>query len=314
MGAFAADIGLRPDDGRTPQSILGQLNSLKLQQAMNAGTPITWPAGDIYLARTATTPATVSCGRWDFVTAGGYSIEPTPTLGKIGTRIICKAGPVLRVCGVGFVLNGPVEFVGDGKSDAIQIEGRTEPATGHHVFRGALFRNWGCAIHCLAEPAEQHADNSRCSDCEFANVACVFRSDNQQAVNWLFDRLLVLNLNGPAEQIVCDINRGGLVTINGLTCCHPKVVVFQVRDFSPNTCRLVCRDLEFDHFDSPDAYLTAVKYAGPDNPEEWRHWFVDVDGFACMKLPKAKLIDGPECLNKQDININIRSLYGWGDN
>ena len=308
MGVFAADIGLRADDGRTPQSILGQLNSLKLQQAMDKGTPITWPAGDIYLARTATTPATVSCGRWDFQTAGGYSIEPTPQYGKVGTRIICKAGPVLRICGVGFILNGPVEIIGDGKSDCIQVEGRTEPATGHHRFSGLLCRNWGCAIHALADQAESHADNSRCDACQFANVACVFRSDNQQAVNWRFNDLLVLNLNGPAEQIVCDVQRGGNILIDRLICCHPKVVVFQVKDFSPNTCRLVCRDLEFDHFE--DGYLTAVKYAGPDNPEEWRHWFIDVDGFACMKLPKAKLIDAPDCLNKQDININIRTLYG----
>lgn len=97
-------------------------------------------------------------------------------------------------------------------------------------------------------------------------------------------------------------------------CCHPRVTIFKVRDYSPNTCRLVCRDLEFDHFDSPDAYLTAIKYVGPDNPEEWRHWFVDVDGFACMKLPKAKLIDAPDSFNKQDINVNIRTLYGWSDN
>jgi len=285
------------------------LNSLLLDTAMAQCQPIVWPAGDVYLARTAVTPATVGCGRWDFQTAGGYAIDPTPQWGKIGTRIICANGPALRIRGAGFVLNGPVEIVGDGKSDAIQIEGRSNPATGRHTFRGIIFRNWGCALHCLAEPEEQHADNSKVYDCETANVGTVFASDNQQAVNWYFGGLVVNNLNGPADQLVCDLRRGGLVTIDRLVCCHPRVTVFQVRDFSPHTCRLICRDLEFDRFDFGGCYLTALKYAGPAKPEEWRHWFVDVDGFVCMKLPKDKLIDAPESFNRQNITVNIRTLY-----
>lgn len=289
-------------------------NYVRLQMALDRGQPIVLPAGDIYVNALGEgplrTPAKVSCGRIDTVTAGGYSIDPTPALGKLGTRIIWQGtGPFLRISGAGFVLNGPLEITGDGVSDCIQVEGRAEPATGRHRFRDVIFRNWGCAWHALAEPAEAHADNSRTVDCEVANVACVFRSDNQQAVNWRFDDLVVNNLGGPTDQVVCDIRRGGLVTIDRLICCHPRVTVFRVGGFSPHTCRLICRDLEFDRVAATDAYLTAFHYAGPTPAESWRHWLVDVDGFACLKLPTEKLIVGPPELNCTDIHVNVRSLY-----
>lgn len=296
-------VALIPND-----STKAAVNTLYLTNAMARGQRVVWPAGNVYIA-TVTTPATVGCGRWDFQTAGGYVIEPTPYYGQIGTRIICQSGPALRICGAGFIINGPVEFVGDGTSTAIEVEGRSDPATGRHIFKGVLFRDWGCAIHALATPSEAHADNSRVYDCETANVGTVFRSDNQQAVNWYFGGLVVNSLDGPADQLVCDIQRGGLVTIERLICCHHRVTVFQIADFSPNNSRLICRDLEFDRFDVLDAYLTALKYDGPADPEEWRHWFVDVDGFAAMTLDPDLFVDAPESFNLTDINVTIRTLW-----
>lgn len=226
-------------------------------------------AGDVHISGTITTRPVVGCGRISSTACFGVGAidRKHPTLGGEMAKLIQHGkGPHLSLSGSGFITDDPLEWQGDGESAAIEIEGRSSPPTGRHRFRNQIFTNCGAAFHCLATPEEQHADMSIVDGCEFYNCGAMFRSENQQALNWKF-RDCAINILGDKNTIAADLVRGGNVTIDGLSINHPRCTLFRVRDFSPNTCKLICRDFWRDRF-APgfEEYLTILEFAGKD---EW---------------------------------------------
>lgn len=197
---------------------------------------------------------------------GGYAADH-PTLGALPQFIQQRPGcSLLKLCGVGFIVDDPIEWFVDGESAAIEIEGRAAPPSGRHRFRNQIFTNCGAGFLCLATPDEAHADMSIVDGCEFYNCGAMFRSENQQALNWKFNDCAI-NVLGDKETIVADLVRGGSITIDGLSINHNRCTLFRVQDFSPNNCKLICRDCWRDRYEPEHAgYLTILEFAGKD---EW---------------------------------------------
>ena len=217
------------------------------------------PAGTLYVAGTATTAAKVGCGRIRTWAGGGYPIESHPTLGQVGTRIVqTTSGPIIRVAGSGFEVDGPIEFRGDNASSAIQLEGRAAPATGFHTFNDVIFKKWDACFEALAgyydgngdfQADENHADNSKVNGLNAQNCVRMFKSTNQQAqiwtfrnVNWSWDN----NVSDPAWSYLFDCQRGGKWYIDGLEIAATPVTMLRVDDFSPNNSQFGFRNVSVD--------------------------------------------------------------------
>lgn len=254
-------------------------NTLRWTRAWAANPPktVTLPIGTVYINGVISTRPVVGCGRIATDGCGGYPVDGHPTLTGARVRLVqLGKGPCLRICGVGFLSLDPIELVGDGVSAAIEIEGRAHPATGRHEFARITFQNWGRAFDLLAgyyegdkfNKDENHADNCVVTRCETFNVGTFVRSLNEQAVNWGFRDCIVNDLRGPAVCVVADIVRGGNMHFDRLIINCPRTIHWRLRDYSPNTCRLVSRDFERDRFpeiDFPGNYLRLVENAGDPN-------------------------------------------------
>lgn len=297
----------------------GDENRRWLARKLAAGQVATIPVGTLYVNGTVVTRPVNGCGRIETTGSGGYSQDPHATLSGSQSRIVQTGkGPILRLAGVGFICRDPLELVGDGESAAIEVEGRVAPATGRHHFANILFRNWSAAFKALGGyydregkfvSDENHADNSTVDCCETMNCGRLFWSQNQQAVKWVFRDCVVNWLGPPQPMTVFDLERGGKLKCDGLECCTNLVTLFQVRDFSPNNCRLECRDLAFDRMVSSETYLTILHYAGPAENANFARWVMDVDGFAAQKLPADKLYHVPSDLPRDQWCVNMRTLY-----
>ncbi len=292
-------------------------NTEWLSKSLADGKPIKIPVGTLYVNGTAATRPVVGCGRLESEGSSGYSMDPHPTLSGFQSRIVqLGKGPILRLSGVGFIATDPIEFVGDGESAALEIEGRAAPATGRHRFRNLIFRDWGCAFKCLAGyyrdgkfiANENHADNSVVEGCETFNVDTLFRSENQQSLNWVFRDCAVNGAGVSKGCVVADVVRGGCLTLERLVVEESKVTIFRVTDYSPNNSRLVCRDLFYDQMLDKDQYLCLFEYAGPAAAANYARWSVFMDGFvAPQKFPldRSKFYQAPADLPRDGWRIEM---------
>lgn len=260
--------------------------------AANAANPpksVFIPNGTVYINGVIKTRPIVGCGRINTDGSFGTSVDGNPGLtGALARVVQLGKCACLRLSGNGFFMSDPIEFVGDGQSTAIEIEGRTTIPTGRHRFANIIFSNWGCAFDAMPgyydgdvfKQDENHADNCIVSGCETFNVGTLFRSRNQQAVQWAFNDCVVNELNGPKEQIVADIQRGGNITLTNLMINHPRATIFRVKDFSPNNCNLTCRDFRLDRVPVDDFRLTLFEFVGDAVNAYGYHWVLEMNGFA----------------------------------
>lgn len=293
------------------------LNTTWLTKSLATGKPVILPVGTLYISGTVTTKPIVGCGRLESMGAGGYAIDGHPTLGGFQSRIVqLGKGPILRLSGAGFIATDPLEFVGDGESAAIEIEGRATPATGRHRFRNLVFRDWGCAFKCLGGyykdgqfvADENHGDNTIVEGCETFNVGTLFRSENQQSVNWVFRDCVVNGVGLSKGCIVADIERGGCLTLDRLVIEDSRTTIFRLKDFSPNNCRLVCRDFYYDRMGDDGQYLRLVDYVGDSAAAAWSKWSIHINGFSAAQktgLDEAKFYQVPKNLPRDDWQVDV---------
>lgn len=252
-------------------------NTRWLGEQIASGRRFTIPSGTLFVRGTATTPAVVGCGRPETDGAIGYPIEDhqTDVAGNVTRIVQLGAGPIFRISGSGFYCVDPLLLKGDGKSAAIEFEGRTNPSTGRAVLANITFDNWGCAIKALggyyrggkfvAEPA--HADNLEAFNCHAFRTPVFYRCENQQAINNTFTACGMWDHGGgPAlDCIFADLEHGGFVTIDRLVGSALKLTLFRVNWFSQNTKRLICRDYRGDRLPYPGWRLTPIEYVETAN-------------------------------------------------
>jgi len=293
-------------------------NTLWLSENLASGKPFTIPSGTLYVRGTASTKATVGCGVVKTNGAGSYPIEPfqTDITGNVTRIVQLGKGPIFRVAGAGFHCEDPLELVGDGESTAIEIEGRTHPSTGRHTFANITFYNWGCAFDALAgyykdskfTRDENHADNVKVTNCQAFNCDVYFRSQNQQAVNWVFIDCGMWVIGKAKDVIFADIQRGGLVTVERLVGSHPKLTVFRVKDYSPNTSRLVCREYHGDRIPVEGWYLRPIEYVGPDWQTNVCDYYFEFTGFvACYQANVGVEYKVPENFPRRRWKIELQA-------
>lgn len=248
------------------------------------------PAGahTFYFEGTATTKPLVGCGRimnFAALSLGGYPSDH-PNFGT-GIRFIqLGKGPILRLAGTGFVCEDPIEWVGDGESAAIEIEGRANPPTGHHRFRNQIFANCGAWFKTLPGyyngrdfvSDESHADMSIVENCEGYNCDRVFWSQNQQSSGWKF-RDCSVNVLGTKSCVVYDCERGGGVQFTGTWLNHPRVTLVRIKDYSPHQCKIIFRDFFRDVPSTPDNWLTLIDHTG-SHCYDFCKWDIEITGFA----------------------------------
>lgn len=275
------------------------------------------------------------------MTSGHYS--PVGTWGGATTRFTRvdgeKGGAVLRLRGTGFIVEG-IEFRGRPHLDdptaegpktgtktpvGIEVEGRAAPATGMHIIRNCTIAECTYGICARAGyyssvgkfvPDENHADNSIVDGVWFHAVDSCFRSENQQALVWSFRDIAVGGWGGAGanQTVICDIVRGGNVTVDGLSLNQPQATIFKVRDYSHNTQRLVCNNFRWDTFTAPTAYLTLFYYDGPIRPDlSWYQWTVRISGHIANfdKNPPydaTKLLHVPPNLPMDDFKLDVARL------
>ncbi len=308
--AHAENVGLIPDN-----RLAASDNSTRWSRANAAGKIVTVPLGTIYIGETITTRPVDGCARFESAGAGGCTVGGHPTLTGARSRVVMLGkGPSVRLSGSGAIAEQPIEWVGDGESAIFEVEGRDSPPSGRHRFKNQVCVDAGAAIKCLAGyydatgnfvPCETHGDLSIVDGCETFNCDRLFWSQNQQSVIWKF-RDCVVNVLGPKDCVVADLERGGHVTFDGLTICHPRTTLFKLRDFSPNNCRLVCRDMHVDRSTQTDFHCTLVDYSGP--PYEWP---IHIDGFIATYLTAfdtTKLYRVPANMPREDWRVELDGM------
>jgi hypothetical protein len=304
----------------TPNLLSAATRNRETWSELNArGIPVRLPVGTVYLDGTVTTPAKCGCGR---VRAEGgncsWPVDNHPTLTGCLTRVqqIGK-GPCLRLSGTGFTADDPIEWVGDGESAIIEVEGRVQVPCGRHRFRNQTFSNASTVFHSLAGyyddagkfvADENHADCTIVDGCEFYSVASAFRSDNQQSMGWKFRDCYVNQIGDKFPDCVfADLRRGGDVTITGLEILHSRVTIFKVRDYSPNNCRLICRDFHRDRMTNTDGYLTLFEYAGDANNQG--EWLLLANGWCAVHhapFDRSKLYKIPSTLPRKSWKVDVQ--------
>lgn len=224
---------------------------------------------------------------------------------------------MFRVRGDGFYAENPLEIVGNGGA-GFEIEGHVNPPTGRHRFANICFSPCSFAFDALGgyyddsnifHSDQNHADNTQVRRCETFCCQGLFRSDNEQAVNWVF-RDCMVNGEGPGTPFtVCYLKRGGCVHLDRLVIEESQCTLFEVEQFSPNNCRLVCNDFFYDRMISPDAYLKVFKYSGQPTPASWSKWYLKANGFMAQYQDPAKLYSVPANLPKDLFEVDIKCLY-----
>lgn len=294
-------------------------NRKAISDAFAAGRTVDLPSGTIYIDGTITTPTKVGCGRLRASGAmSGNPVNNHPTMTGNLTRLVqVGKGPLLRLSGSGFTTNDPIEWVGDGESAIIEVEGRESPPTGEFRFRDQTFCNGTVAIHCIGGYYDQdgklvsndaHADVSIVEGCSFYGVGACFRSDNLLCMSWTFNdcRVCAYYQTKFPDCVVADMRRGGALAMRGLQILHPKATIFRVRDYSPNNCNLSCTGFFRDRGMQADDYLTLFEYTGPEGQPDW---ILDISGVVNVSetpFDREKLLKVPTYLPRRDWNIDIK--------
>jgi len=311
-------------------------NAAFLSERVLDGRPFDLPEGTLYVySQGVPASATRDCafsGQLRSVDAGtGISLDGHPTLTGHASRIVqLGTGPILRLRGLGFQAERPVEVVQAPETDAqkngqwaaTEIEGRATPPTGRHSFAKLLFQNWAVPFHALAGyydkdgkfvKDENHADNCLVKACETFNCGGLFRSDNEQAVQWRFTENCKINgrRSDFSDFCIADLRRGGCLGLHGLTFEDSRIVIFRLKEFSPNASRLYCTDFYWDRILDPSANLCLVEYVGDPVAATWSRWQLTIEGYTCTQnkpIEQHELFRGTDKLPKDDWEIKIRHV------
>lgn len=198
----------------------------------------------------------------------------------------------------------------------IELQGRKYPATGYLTLDRCGFMYAKVAIRCSIGPKwlpecpngdENHADNNYYGRCIFSNVGTCLQLENQQSVVHELHGCSFLQHGLIKPMTIAKVMRGGNVHLTGCSSLnHSQLTMFDVYDFSPNTCALDCDNFRWDTFE-PGARLTIFKYSGPMNDSLWRKkWRVRVKGhIANEHYDMSKLIDVPEGFPIKNIQLDI---------
>lgn len=298
-------------------------NKAWLEDCFRKGTTAELPKGTLYLRDTVNTPSTISCGRIRASAPSGYWVPSDhPTLANwldsrgakhpIEPRIcmLTPGKPIFRLRGVKFVSEGWPMLEGQGDAPAIEVEGRSGIATGHHHLCVNTY-NWAQAVKVLAGyynssnefvPDENHGDNSYL-DGVHLNTDTIFRSENQQALNWRINSFWQGTAGGDA--IAFDVERGGSLT-GRVTVENGQNTILRLFDYSDNQCYFDL-DVWFDSMVDPNPSFTLVQLAKPEN--FWAQWFINMKGWSGkQQLPLSSVLkyDVPVNMNRTGWDINIK--------
>jgi hypothetical protein len=287
-------------------------NTAWLQRQFDLAKPPRLPAGTLYVNATIELKPAIGHGRYYTEGGEGYPVDGH-AWAAYRTRIVkTNQGPLFRIPGDGAYFVEPIELVGDGTSAAIEVHGRESPASGNHTFANITFQNWETCFDVLGgrtKEEDTHADNCLVSRCKAFDCATFARFRNQQAVNWIFQNCRVENQKTSTPKTVFDIWRGGNLCCYNLIINVPQCTIFKLHEYSPNTCKLVCRDFERDRLPVEGSYLAPVEYAGDKNAAEHYRWQIEVTGFAPDLLaPFERRLPGCEKLPKGDWKIQRELL------
>jgi len=236
------------------------------------------------------------------------------TLGGITSRMIRIDGDVttggntavLRIRGVGFHLQGleiygrrwptgepGIGAVGTKTPSGIEVEGKagvTNNQCGRPIIKDIGIYECTYGIKALGGyyssgsfvTEESHADMGYVEDVEFFAVDSCFRSENQQAVAWTFNKIVnnVHNNTPGDESIIFDIVKGGNIIATNVVINHNKCTILQVDEFAPADKRIEIYGFKWDSFGAADDYLTLFKYNGdyPSNDAQILKWSVRMTG------------------------------------
>jgi hypothetical protein len=211
-----------------------------------------------------------------------------------------KGGPVLRLRGTGFILDGVniigrpwrggADYMGQKSEACIEVEGREYPSTGCHTIRNCTLAEAATGIKALAGyydddgkfvPNENHADQCTIESVTFCGIGSCFRSENQQALGWSFRDIHADSAHSGGATCVFDIVRGGNITASNVQLNHHQVTLLRVADYSHNNQRISIEDVRFDGGYQNDGFLTLFEYAGkvfPDTDMSWIKWTVRITG------------------------------------
>lgn len=293
-------------------------NKQWLEKCWQQGVIARIPCGTIYLRDWAETPVTVGCGRIETNGAGGYWIPADhPTLAGKTSRL-CQLTPgkgIFRLRGGGLVINGPVYLEGNGDAAAIEVEGRSVGvATGHHRIHDVCFHNFRQCCKALAGyynsagefvKDENHADNCTLRGCIAIDCDTVFRSENQQALNWTFDGFFWQGTTRGGQAVAFDIDRGGSLTVNRFIVENAKCKILRLGDYSDNQCKFDI-DVWFDSMLDPNPEFTLVELTKPDL--FWAQWFINMRGWIGKQprpIPQCVKYNVPANMNKSGWKIDL---------
>lgn len=304
-------------------------NTAALTQAFCANPPATvsLAAGKRYFVsgKFRTRPV-VGCGRFITEAAGGYPIKATPTYdGSLARLEQIGTGPIGCLSGAGFVVDDPVEFVGDGVSPILEVEGRANPATGRHLFRQARFARAGFAVDFLGGywsdkrdfvDDENHADNCLFDWCEFMDCLPL-RLRNCQSVNHVV-RDCMFGQTGPSWPFCfAEIQRGGILHFERPRLCVNQITGVRIVDpkgdnYSPNNCHVVISDAKIDRpatIGTPEdkTYFRPVEYEGDSEAVSWSKWILRISGFTPFKLPVVD--DANPRLPRDYWSVKFETIY-----
>lgn len=229
------------------------------------------------------------------------------TLGGAKTRFVginegSDSYPVIRIRGNGSHIHNIDVYgrkldswlpTGTRAVSCIQVEGRSGPVAGNDCGRPSII-NCGLyesqyAIQTKAGyydsegvfiDNEAHADLGFVKNLECFNCDSVFRSENQQAVGWHFNRLVYEESNSTSPGVLFDLVRGGYIRCNTAIINRGKTTLVKVQDYSPSTNDVEISGLFWDRASTADPtnYLTLFDYSGPSIPSPGYPWRVRISG------------------------------------
>jgi hypothetical protein len=261
-----------------------------------------------------------------------------------------NGGSILRVRGNAKVIEGIVfsghEYVHDSSGEGpdgafsspagtrvpigIEIEGQNGPLTGGppaglHIIADCAI--WSCevaifqrdgyydslgAFHSVGSAA--NGDNVAVTNLVVHDCDVVFRSDNEQAVAWDFDRLYIIFWGGSAFHpvTVFDCISCSDITSRVISLNNPAAVVVQVTDNIGQ--HIVCEHVRWDHGGFPE-YLTLFKYAddAPLFPNMSPFRFdIEITGslpiYAANPYPIKRLIEVPQITESPNYRFPTKDI------
>lgn len=297
-------------------------NTAWLQKQLDKGGTTQLPVGRLYINKRVYTPFKIGSARITSKGAGigyWYPSDHPSKLSDGQSRILqlTPGEPIFVFRGAGVISYSPVVLEGQAAAAAVEVEGgNNQIATGHHHIENWGF--WRCkqAVKALGGyykdgqfvADENHADNSTVEKCYFFDVDTLFRSENQQALNWRFRDCFWQGTAHADQGVAFDVPRGGSLTVDGLVVENARCTLLRIKDFSPNNNRFDFRGVWFDTMLDPKPNFCFVEYVGDPVAAAWSNYGITIDGFAgTQQIPLERHVQyrGCERLPKSRWKINI---------